>query len=194
MTGTPGVMDDKERRAALREVLLLEYEALKSEQKARIVARDHLMYATLAGLVSVLAVVLTAGAPPGTLLLLPPVCLVLGWTYLANDLKISAAGRYLRRELAPRIAELAGSPPDAVLRWERAHRTEPGRTSTKILQLSVDLLMFVVPAAAAVALHWPARASGRGFLIVSLAELSAVAVLAVRIVLAADLTSERRTP
>ncbi|MFD3647878.1 hypothetical protein ACFWVT_12700 [Streptomyces cyaneofuscatus] len=77
MSRVPDAVDDQERRAARREVLLLEYEVLKAEQKARIIARDHLMYATLAGLVSVLVVVFTAEAPAGTVLLLPPVDLVM---------------------------------------------------------------------------------------------------------------------
>ncbi|MGW5066022.1 hypothetical protein ACWEQJ_07860 [Streptomyces cyaneofuscatus] len=194
MSGVPDAVDDQERRAARREVLLLEYEVLKAEQKARIIARDHLMYATLAGLASVLVVVFTAEAPAGTVLLLPPVCLVLGWTYLVNDLKISAAGRYLRDELAPRLADLTGTRPGEVLGWEWAHRGEPGRIAAKILQLAVDLVMFVVPTVVAVVLHWTAAIPGRGLSLVAAAELAAAAVLAVRIVLAADFASERRTP
>ncbi|WOP07203.1 hypothetical protein R2B67_01060 [Streptomyces cyaneofuscatus] len=194
MSGVPDAVDDQERRAARREVLLLEYEVLKAEQKARIIARDHLMYATLAGLVSVLVVVFTAEAPAGTVLLLPPVCLVLGWTYLVNDLKISAAGRYLRDELAPRLADLTGTRPGEVLGWEWAHRGEPGRIAAKILQLAVDLVMFVVPTVVAVVLHWMEAIPGRGLSLVAAAELAAAAVLAVRIVLAADFASERRTP
>ncbi|MGA4996526.1 hypothetical protein ACPCB7_00705 [Streptomyces arboris] len=194
MSGVPDAVDDREHRAARREALLLEYEVLKAEQKARIIARDHLMYATLAGLVSVLVVVLTADAPTGAVLLLPPVCLVLGWTYLANDQKISAAGRYLRDELAPRLAELTGTRPDEVLGWEWAHRSEPGRSAAKILQLAVDLIMFVVPTAVAVVLHWTAATPGRVLSLVAVAELAAAAVLAVRIVLAADFASEGRTP
>ncbi|MFE2294739.1 hypothetical protein [Streptomyces sp. NPDC059452] len=194
MSGVPDTVDDRERRAARRDVLLLEYEVLKAEQKARIIARDHLMYATLAGLVSVLVVVLTADAPAGAVLLLPPVCLVLGWTYLANDQKISAAGRYLRDELAPRLADLTGTRPNEVLGWEWAHRSEPGRGAAKLLQLAVDLIMFVVPTVAAVVLHWTAATPGRGLFLVAVAELAAAAVLAVRVVLAADFTSEGRTP
>ncbi|WP_248869313.1 hypothetical protein [Streptomyces sp. HNA39] len=194
VTGLPGGADDAELRAARREVLLLEYEVLKAEQKARIVARDHLMYATLAGLVSVLAFVLATSAPPGAVLLLPPVCLILGWTYLTNDQKISAVGRYLRDELAPRLAELTGGRPGEVLGWERAHRAVPGQGAAKVLQLAVDLVMFVAPAVLAVVLHWTGDGAGPALFLASVAELVAIAVLAVRVVLAADFATEGRTP
>ena len=89
------------------QLLLAEYQAIKDEQKARIGFRDNLLYVTLA---VVAAVIAAAGQAKQTamLLALPPVCVVLGWTYLVNDDKISAIGKYVRGDLGPRLAELAG--------------------------------------------------------------------------------------
>jgi hypothetical protein len=47
---------------------------------------------------------------PGYLLLLPPVSLILGWTYLANDEKISTIGRYIRGECPVRRPETGHAP------------------------------------------------------------------------------------
>ncbi|MGX2993354.1 hypothetical protein JNUCC64_03515 [Streptomyces sp. JNUCC 64] len=172
---------------AYSQVLLGEYTALKAEQSARIAARDNLMYATLA------ALVLTATAVAGTaghrelVLLLPPVCLVLGWTYLVNDEKVSAIGGYLRAELTPRLAVASGADPGDVLGWETAHRAQPRRTTGKYLQLAVDLVMFVAPALTALAVFWATGPGDPVLLAVSAAELAAVAVLATRVVVSADL-------
>ncbi|GHH39997.1 hypothetical protein FHS35_006797 [Streptomyces umbrinus] len=83
---------------------MIEYTQVKDEQKARIGFRDNLLYATFAAMAAVIAATLQGPVRVGLLLLLPPVCLVLGWTYLVNDEKISAIGRYVSTELAPRLA------------------------------------------------------------------------------------------
>lgn len=48
--------------------------------------------------------------------MLPPVSVILGWTYLVNDEKISAIGRYVRGDHADggkRAADAAGGQPYA---------------------------------------------------------------------------------
>ncbi|MFJ4771331.1 hypothetical protein ACIP88_19845 [Streptomyces uncialis] len=176
--------------AAVSQILLGEYEALKAEQSARIAARDNLMYATLAALAATTAAIVSTAARQELVLLLPPVCIVLGWTYLVNDEKISAIGRYLRTDLRPALAAAAGADIAEVLRWETAHREEHRSSVGKHLQLAVDLLMFVVPALVAVTVHWVTGPAHTAPLVASAAELAAAAVLAVRITLAADLSSE----
>lgn len=179
--------------AAVSQILLSEYEALKAEQSARIAARDNLMYATLAALAATTTAIVSTAGRRELVLLLPPVCIVLGWTYLVNDEKISAIGRYLRTRLRPGLAAAAGADSAEVLGWETAHREEHRRGTGKHLQLAVDLLMFVVPALIAVTVYWVARPAPTALLVASAAELAAVAVLAVRITLAADLSSEGTT-
>lgn len=120
-------------------VLLAEYGALKDEQQKRIDRREHLVYGTLTAVAATLA---AADKIPEALLLLPAVTVILGWTHLATDQKISAAGRYLRDELSARLGALAGAP---VLGWESTHRGDARRRQRKCLQLAVDLATFPAP-------------------------------------------------
>lgn len=124
-------------REAELTVLLAEYGALKDEQQKRIDRREYLVYATLAALVAGFA---AAVKVPEALLLLPAATIVLGWTHLVTDQKVSAAGRYLRDELSSRLTARVGAP---VLGWEHAHRSDPRRRQRKRLQLVVDLATFV---------------------------------------------------
>lgn len=168
------------------QILMAEYDRIKEEQKQRIAVRDNLIYATLASLAAVIAAVLNAKGGTALLLLLPPVCVVLGWTYLVNDQKVSAAGRYVREWVRPRLTELAPGA-GTVFAWEDFQRSDPRRRSRKLLQLAVDLTTFCVPGLAAVVVHivtgpwWPA------LVVVSVLELAALGVLAWQIVLYADL-------
>ena len=123
-------------------VLLAEYGALKDEQQKRIDRREHLVYGTLTAVAATLA---AADKIPEALLLLPAVTVILGWTHLATDQKISAAGRYLRDELSARLGALAGAP---VLGWESTHRGDARRRQRKCLQLAADLATFAAPALA----------------------------------------------
>ncbi|MCI3269658.1 hypothetical protein [Streptomyces cylindrosporus] len=157
------------------QLLLLEYQQLKEEQRSRIGFRDNLLYATLASV----AAVAVAGAQSGRLsllLLLPAACLVLRWTYLANDQKVSPIGRYVREELDPRLADLTGSA--SVFGWESAHRIDPKRRLRKLLQLCADLLTFCGTAAAGVTVFWCSSSPPAVLFVVSLAEAAATAVLA----------------
>jgi chromate transport protein ChrA len=179
--GQPGNAD-------LMTVLLAEYEQLKTEQAQRIGHRDQLVYATLTAAGA--AVIGAVQAHTTALLLaLPPVCALLGWTHLANDDKVSAIGRYLRHDLAPRLAGVVGEP---VLGWETSHRDERHRARRKVLQLAANLLTFVLPGAAAIvaaAVHRPAR----WLLLTAGAEVVLLAVLAWQVAAHADLTPDRPT-
>lgn len=124
----------------MEQLLVLEYEHIKDEQKSRIGFRDNLLYATLASMAGVVALSIDPETR-AALLLLPPVSLLLGWTYLINDEKISAIGRYIREQIGPRLAVLQ-SDREKVFGWESAHRSDPRRTVRKQIQLGVDLIAF----------------------------------------------------
>ena len=167
-------------------LLTLEYERLKDEQKTRIAFRDNLVYATLASMAAVIAATLSARG--NLVLLLPPVALLLGWTHLVNDEKISAASRYIRTELAPRLA--AGLPPGTpVFGWESFHRADRRRRPRKALQLAMDLSLFCGAPAAALVVFWCAGDPGAVTLTISVLEALAVLGLATHLVAYADLTA-----
>ncbi|MEU8688619.1 hypothetical protein [Streptomyces sp. NPDC048665] len=171
-----------ERDVTVGQLLLTEYQTLKDEQKTRIGFRDNLLYVTL----TVVAAVIAAAAQAkqaSMLLALPPVCVVLGWTYLVNDQKISAIGAYVRDDLGPRLTRLAGAPDDSsVFRWETEHRTDARRRSRKAIQCVVDLTAFCVVPLAALVLFWAAGDDGGMLVAVSLLEALAVVGLGVQVV------------
>ena len=170
----------------LSEILLQEYERLKEEQIHRIGTRDNLVYANLLSLAGVVAATIQANSPH-MLLLLPPVCVIFGWTYLVNDEKVSAIGRYMRDVLGARLGRLAGEP---VLGWEDFHRADSRRRSRKLGQLTVDLTTFAVPALVALVGFWTGGWSGgrpTGWLLAAaVIELLAVAWLVYQILRYAD--------
>ncbi|GAB2858544.1 hypothetical protein GCM10027074_27050 [Streptomyces deserti] len=161
------------------QLLLAEYQTVKEEQKTRIGFRDNLLYVTL----TIVAAVIAAAAQaeqPAMLLALPPVCVVLGWTYLVNDEKISAIGAYIRTDLGPRLAQLAGA--QRAFAWEIAHRSDSRRRSRKTIQCAVDLLAFCVVPLAGLAVYWAAGDVSPGLLVLSLVEAVTVAGLGVQVV------------
>ena len=167
-------------------LLLLEYEGIKEEQRGRIGFRDNLLYTTLAAMAGVIVAVLQARGQPGLLLLLPPVSVVLGWTYLVNDEKVSAIGQYIRTDLGPRLATLAGDD-TAVFGWETAHRSDTRRISRKALQLAADLALFCGAPLVAVVVYWLAGRTSPLLLGISAVEVVVLVLLALQIVLYADL-------
>lgn len=191
MSGTQ--LDDFMWDDSSRAVLLAEYEALKAEQTSRIVLRDRLMYAALAALAATLTLVVQATGRPYLLLLLPLVCVVLGWTYFVNDQKISAIGGYLGLHLAPSLVA-SSHRVEQVLTWESVHRRDPLRRLDKSMQLAVDLLMFAVPALLSVVLYWTADGVRADLLVVSIAEALVILGFAARLIVAADLSATGRGP
>ncbi|MFJ8142540.1 hypothetical protein [Streptomyces sp. NPDC096013] len=149
-----------EQDVTVGQLLLAEYHSIKDEQKARIGFRDNLLYVTLGVVAAVIAAAAQA-KQASMLLALPPVCVVLGWTYLVNDQKISAIGAYVRDELGPRLAVLAqpggGFQPFG---WETAHRGDRRRGSRKAVQIAVDLTAFCVVPLAALGVFWVDAGSG----------------------------------
>ncbi|MEU5298281.1 hypothetical protein [Streptomyces umbrinus] len=180
-----------EQDVTVGQLMLAEYQSVKDEQKARIGFRDNLLYVTLA----VVAAVAAASAQSGQtsmLLALPPVCVVLGWTYLVNDEKISAIGAYVRGDLGPRLAGLAQIERLSAFGWETAHRTDTRRTSRKAIQCGVDLLAFCAVPLAGLVVYWAGGQVGRGLLVLSVLEALVVVGLAVQVVLYAGVFGSGR--
>lgn len=168
-----------QRDVTVGQLLLAEYQSVKDEQRSRIGFRDNLLYVTLTVVAAVIAATAQSGRPE-MLLALPPVCVVLGWTYLVNDEKISAIGRHVRRDLAPRLARLAGA--EGAFAWETAHRSDPRRRQRKLLQCGVDLLAFCAVPLAGLTAHWTTGPRTPGLLVLSALEALTVCVLAAQIV------------
>nr|WP_037658672.1 hypothetical protein [Streptomyces griseofuscus] len=156
-------------------LLLAEYDRLKEEQKTRIGFRDNLLYFTLAAVTGILAIAVQSEQDQ-LLLAVPVVCLVLGWTYLVNDEKISAVGCYVRDRLGPRLAELSGAR-GAVFGWETYHRDDARRPTRKRLQAAVDLFTYVALPMICVIAFWCSPAVQPPLVTVSLAQTLALAVL-----------------
>jgi hypothetical protein len=122
------------------EIVMAEYRALKDEQSKRAGTRDGLPYVALgSGLAAAGA---AAKFGPLILLALPAECVVMGWSFLANDRKVSELGRYIRTTLVPYLKDRlpAGAP---VFGWEDFHRQSACRRSQKVWQLLVDLTAFL---------------------------------------------------
>ena len=150
-------------------VLMLEFSKLKDEQVSRIGFRDNMIHVHLTLVGATLGFGLTQ-KNMDMVLIVPWICFILGWTYLANDEKISAIARYIREKLGPRIRALISSPGGSVfrwewfhreverrysrkIRWELAHRMVEGRYSRKIWQFIVDLTAFVLSGFAAIVVY-----------------------------------------
>ena len=150
-----------------------EIKTLKDEQRDRIKQRDSLIYSVIVAVAAVAGGTRLAGA--AVPLLLPPVTLLLGWTYLINDQMVSAIGRHLRTQLAPRLAALAGT---EVLLWENIRLLDRRYRQRKTIQLIVDLIAFVVPALVAVVWYWTHAPANPALLAVSVVETIAALIAA----------------
>jgi hypothetical protein len=172
-------------------LLVAEYDRLKEEQKTRIGFRDNLLYATLGSMAAVVAAALQNPDRPYLLLLLPPVSVVLGWTYLVNDEKVSAISHYIRDALIPALESMTATTAP-VFGWEFAHRADRRRRTRKLLQLIVDLMAFCLAPVAAIIVVWTSGKASTWSLVISVIEVSAVTVLAAQIVVYAELRPRGR--
>src|SRR5262245_53776903 len=109
------------------DVYLREYEKLKDEQSARIGFRDNLIYATLVATGGVLSFALASPSNVHALLLLPLADVVIGWTYINNDLKISSIRKYIRSVLIRNIREASRDPSIRFFGWELTPQIEQQR-------------------------------------------------------------------
>ncbi len=147
-------MDEEKKQ--LLQVHLQEYSKLKDEQARRIGFRDNLLYFTL----GVFGVVLTFSFGEQTqnsygLIFLPFVCLILGWTYLVNDQKISSIANYLRDYLSVEVANIIGNEEQQpVFGWEIKNLENPRRKQRKVMQLVIDEIAFVLSGSIGIFVFW----------------------------------------
>ncbi|MEU4794956.1 hypothetical protein [Streptomyces sp. NPDC023327] len=167
MTSTDDVTESK--------ILLAEYDRLKEEQKTRIGFRDNLLYFTLAAATAIVAITAQSGRSR-LLLSVPAICLILGWTYLVNDEKISVIGHYVRDRLGPRLGELT-SAQGALFEWEVYHRSVAGRAVRKRLQTAVDLFTYLVLPMVCTTAFWCSAVVQPLLVLASLGQTLALAVL-----------------
>ncbi|MCX7067565.1 MAG: hypothetical protein NTW85_07740 [Methylococcales bacterium] len=93
--------------------------------------RDNLLYVTLTLFGGIVAYAVS-GTNFLALLILPWVCLIMGWTYLVNDEKILALGQYVRDKLSNGLAKALGIDENTaemawIFGWETAHRSDKCR-------------------------------------------------------------------
>jgi hypothetical protein len=180
------------------EVYLKEYEKLKEEQTQRIGFRDNLLYVTLGVFGAIIAVAIPNKANDNqanyyALLVIPWVCVILGWTYLVNDEKITAIGRYIRLTLVEKVKEHTGNTDiESIFGWEIVHRSDNRRSRRKIEQLIIDQITFVGSGIVALIAFWllipnPPLAVN----ILSFIELVLLVILGIEIVIYADLAKGR---
>lgn len=146
-------------------VHLTEYWKLKDEQIKRIEFRDHLVHIQLIVVGATIGWTFAhhGGVEHGRetqnmltlfpLLILPWISLILGWTYLLTDERVSALGRYLRRELTDRVQRVTNSA-EPVFGWEEAHRNDEDRRFRKVMQFLIDAVTFAGTGALGILLFW----------------------------------------
>ncbi len=174
-------------------IWLLEYDKLKAEQTQRIGFRDNLLYVTLGLFGVILPFALSSPSNYRALLVIPWVSLILGWTYLINDEKISAIGRYIRLTLTEKIKTKTNHAEiESLFGWEIAHRSDTRRSRRKIEQLVVDQITFVVSGIAAVIIFWMLVPTASLVLKgLAIAEILFLLILAYEIIIYADLAKGR---
>ncbi|MBB5873456.1 hypothetical protein F4553_006890 [Allocatelliglobosispora scoriae] len=156
------------------ELLILEYEQLKEEQRQRITSRDNLVYATLVAVGAIGAAALQTGLH-NLLLLLPPVCIILGWTHASNDRKVWEIGGYIRRSL---ISQLAGSPhATGLFGWEAEHRAIGGYRLRRTIHTVITVVTFCGPGIVAMLMSWSTIATSPAMAALVIVEIAALAGL-----------------
>jgi hypothetical protein len=183
-------MSDKD---PIIEIFLKEYDKLKSEQTQRIGFRDNLLYVTLGLFGTVLSFSISKPEYTPSLLLIPWLCLILGWTYLVNDEKISAIGKYIRLTLVEKVKDKTGYQDlTALFGWEIAHRNDNRRKRRKIEQLIIDEITFVLSGLFALIAFWILNpTTTTPVLWISILEALLLMVLGMEIILYADLLKGR---
>ncbi|MBI5371266.1 MAG: class I SAM-dependent methyltransferase [Sphingobacteriales bacterium] len=125
-----------------------EYGKLKDEQLKRIEFRDHMIYLTLIALGTVFAFCLEKPQYNIAFLVLPFFCIIMGWTYYANDRKVSSIGDYINNSLIPKIASITNQPIEET--WESMRKNDPDRKFRKWFQLLIDVSLFCISSAASI--------------------------------------------
>ena len=184
-------MDDNTEQ--ILSIYLQEYDKLKDEQIQRIGFRDALIYTTLGAFGALLSFVVTNNLNYHALLVAPWICVILGWTYLVNDDKISAIGRYIREDLNNKISSIIDNENQRseMLSWETFHRSDDKRKRRKIEQFIIDQITFVFSGLTALVYFWRAfECKTLTVEIICGLELFLLLVLAIEIWIYADFTKD----
>ncbi|HEY9803387.1 MAG TPA: hypothetical protein V6D25_23790 [Leptolyngbyaceae cyanobacterium] len=175
------------------DIYLQEYDKLKDEQIKRIGFRDNLLYVTLGLFGGVISFAVSSKSNYYAFLVIPWVCIILGWTYVVNDEKISAIGRYIRLTLVKKIQQETGhSELESIFGWEIEHRSDKRRRQRKIEQLIVNLITFVISGVVALLAFWflvPQPPSA--IYILALLEFVLLLILGIEIFIYADLANNK---
>jgi hypothetical protein len=181
-----------DKQQQILEVYFKEYDKLKSEQAQRIGFRDNLLYVTLGLFGIIIPFAVSNPANHYALLVIPWVCLIMGWTYLINDEKITAIGRYIRHTLTEKIKEQTGQDIESIFGWETAHRSDNRRKRRKIEQLIIDEITFVISGIVAlISFYLLVSNAPLPVNILSVIEMLLLLILGVEIVIYADLEKGR---
>lgn len=173
----------QEYQEKLIEIKLSEYEKLKDEQISRIGFRDNLLYVTLTVYGALAAYSLADSSRYQALLVLPWICIILGWTYLVNDEKITAIGSYIKKDLTESLTQLTANDVNgASFKWESAHRNYSRRKRRKYEQLVVDLSAFVIPGIIAIVGYWSITSTKTITSVISGGELLVLIILSLEFI------------
>ncbi len=156
--------------------------------------RDNLLYVTLAAFGGVISYAMSNPSQHHyTFLVLPWVCLILGWTYLVNDEKISAIGKYIRLTMTEKLGALVNEQAELLLGWEIAHRDDKWRKHRKKIQLLIDEVTFCLSGLVALGLFWELGPKSWDFILYStfIIEVVLLCGLGIWIFLYADLKKGR---
>jgi hypothetical protein len=132
----------------MNDAYLLEYEKLKEEQGRRIHFRDNMRYVTIA---AIGVVAMQAGkSMPELWLVIPWICVVLGWNYVANVHSVRGIGQYIESRLRATVAGTSGA--DNVFGWEDLRCEDDKYAFRRAGQLVVDEITFTIPGMIALAI------------------------------------------
>jgi hypothetical protein len=141
----------------MKEALLLEYEKLKDEQRARITIRENLFFSTLIAIGAVFSALQTMSQLQIGYLALTPVLFIISNAYYYNDEIISRMNLYIQTSLAPRLAAAAGWRTEDLFQWEGFTRRNR-RVRRRVYQLVANLALYPGASAASLAFFGSRRA------------------------------------
>ena len=125
----------------MKELLILEYEKLKDEQRARITIRENLFYTALLVTGGIFSALLTIRGVDVGYLVLTPILFIISNAYYYNDEIISRINLYIRQDLGPQLAAASGLPPENVFQWESFTRNTR-RIRRRLYQFAANFLLY----------------------------------------------------
>ncbi len=171
----------------LLQIYVAEYEKLKDETIARIGFRDNLIYVNLAAIGAIISFAITDTSNYASLLIIPWVGFILGWTYLVNDEKISQIGQYFRSNLLNKVEDRVGKSQGELFGWEFLHRNDARRFRRKFYQLLVDLITFCFSGYISIGAFWFLAPDSSGYLgVITAIEILLLSLLVIEIIQCAD--------